>query len=91
MQNKLFVRNLSYRLTESELADIFTPFGEVVTSSIPKDRDTGRSRGFGFVEMKSQEEAEAAIHGLNNREVQGREMFVSFSESKARPMAGARR
>lgn len=91
MQNKLFVRNLSYRLSESELESLFTQFGDVVSTNIPKDRDTGRPRGFAFVEMKSQAEAEAAIHGLNNREVQGREIFVSFSESKSRSFAGARR
>jgi RNA recognition motif-containing protein len=89
MQNKLFVRNISYKLTEEELAELFSPYGEVVTASIPKDRDTGRSRGFAFVEMKSQGEAEAAIQGMNNREVQGREMFVAFSESKVRATASA--
>lgn len=89
MQNKLFVRNISFRLTEGELESLFTPYGEVVSVSIPKDRDTGRSRGFAFVEMKSQTEAETAIEGLNNHEVQGREIFVSFSESKARSTAGA--
>lgn len=88
MQNKLFVRNISYKLTESELEGLFAPFGVVVSASIPKDRDTGRSRGFAFVEMKSQEEAEAAIKGLNNREVQGREIIVAFSESKPRSGGG---
>lgn len=89
MQNKLFVRNISFRLSEVELEELFTPYGEVISTSIPKDRDTGRSRGFAFVEMKSQSEAEAAIEGLKNREVQGREIFVSFSESKARTGAPA--
>ncbi|MBX9687857.1 MAG: RNA-binding protein [Candidatus Obscuribacterales bacterium] len=91
MQNKLFVRNISYKLTEVELEEVFAPYGEVVTASIPKDRETGRSRGFAFVEMKTQDEAEAAMRALNNREVHGREMFVAFSESKARVPAGARR
>jgi RNA recognition motif-containing protein len=89
MQNKLFVRNISYKLTEEELRETFEPYGEVISAAIPKDRDTGRSRGFAFVEMKSQAEAEAAITALNNREVHGREMFVAFSESKARTTAGA--
>ena len=88
MQNKLFVRNISFRLSEEELEGLFSPYGEVVSVAIPKDRDTGRSRGFAFVEMKQQAEAEAAIEGLKGREVQGREIFVSFSESKARAGAG---
>lgn len=89
MQNKLFVRNISFRLTEDDIRNIFTPYGEVVSTSIPKDRETGRSRGFAFVEMKTQAEAEAAIEGVNGTEVQGREIFVSFSESKSRTPAGA--
>jgi cold-inducible RNA-binding protein len=89
MQNKLFVRNISYKLTEVELEELFAPYGVVVSSSIPKDRETGRSRGFAFVEMKTQDEAEAAIRALNQREVQGREIFVSFSESKSRDTAGS--
>lgn len=93
MQNKLFVRNIPFRLTEEDLLDIFSPYGEVVTTSIPKDRETGRSRGFAFVEMKAQNEAESAIEGLKGHQIQGREIFVSFSESKARTgaPAGARR
>lgn len=89
MQYKLFVRNISYKLTEEELERLFMPYGEVVSASIPKDRDTGRSRGFAFVEMKTKEQADAAIQGLNNTEQQGREMFVAVSESKARTTAGS--
>lgn len=88
MQNKLFVRNISYKTTEDELHSLFSEFGEVISASIPKDRDTGRSRGFAFVEMKTQQEAEAAIQGLNNYEVQGRPISVSVSESKARTGGG---
>jgi len=91
MQNKLFVRNISYKLTEEELTDLFKPYGEVISSSIPKDRETGRSRGFAFVEMKTQDEAETAIQALNNMQVQGREMFVAFSESKSRSPVGTHR
>ncbi len=91
MQNKLFVRNISFRMTELDLESLFRPYGEVVSAVVPKDRETGRSRGFAFVEMSSQDQAEAAIHGLNQTEVHGREVFVSFSESKSRPLAGARR
>lgn len=89
MQNKLFIRNISYKLTEPELTDIFAEYGDVVSATIPKDRETGRSRGFAFVEMKTAEEAQAAITALNNRQVHGREIFVAVSESK--PRVGGRR
>jgi RNA recognition motif-containing protein len=82
MQNKLFVRNLSFRCADNELTDLFTQFGEVTSAKVAMDRDTGRSRGFGFVEMATQQEAEAAIHGLEGREFAGRPIYVVMSEPR---------
>ena len=82
MTNKLFVRNLSYNTSETALEELFAGHGKVVSTVIPKDRDTGRPRGFAFVEMASQAEAEAAINALNNRQLDGREIFVAVSESQ---------
>jgi RNA recognition motif-containing protein len=83
MSVKLFVGNLSYSVTSEDLEDLFTPVGEVLSSNIVTDRDTGRSRGFGFVEMASPEAAQAAIEQLHDREVEGRNLVVS--EARPRP------
>ncbi|HEY9868092.1 MAG TPA: RNA-binding protein [Candidatus Obscuribacterales bacterium] len=88
MNNKLFVGNLSYRITDADLAELFGSYGQVVSAVTIKDRDTGRPRGFGFVEMASQAEAEAAIKGLNSRDVDGRSLAVNLSEPK--PRSGSR-
>jgi RNA recognition motif-containing protein len=61
---------------------LFTPFGNVETSKVIKDRQTGRSKGFGFIEMASQTEAEAAIKGLNEQPVDGRNLKVNFAKPK---------
>ena len=84
MNNKLFVGNLSYNVSEDELRQIFSQYGEVTSVAIPKDRDTGRPRGFAFVEMQSQAAAEAAIKGLDGTPVAGREMKVGISQPKPR-------
>jgi len=84
MKNKLFVRNISFKLSEEELAEIFSSYGTVVSCSMPLDRETGRKKGFAFVEMGSQEEAEAAIRGLDTKSFAGRDLSVSFSEPKPR-------
>jgi cold-inducible RNA-binding protein len=91
MNNKLFVGNLSFKLSEPELEEMFAQFGTVVSCSIPTDRDTGRKRGFAFVEMSSQAEAEAAIKGLNGRDVDGRQIAVSVSQPKPKGQGGGRR
>lgn len=88
MNNKLFVGNLSYRLSEEELEALFAQFGTVVSCSMPTDRDTGRKRGFAFVEMSKQDEAEAAIRGLNGREIEGRAISVSISQPKPKGGGG---
>ena len=77
----IYVGNLAYSLTESELRDAFANFGDVSSVKILSDRETGRSRGFGFVEMPDQAEAEAAVANLNGKDVGGRSLRVN----EARP------
>ena len=81
MATRLYVGNLSYSTTEQELQDAFSSYGQVVSVSIVIERDTGRSKGFGFVEMSTTEEANAAIQGMNGAEVGGRTLKVN----EARP------
>ena len=83
MGKKLYVGNLSYNITESGLTDLFSSYGSVETAKIVSDRETGRSKGFAFVEMSSETEAQAAIDGLNGKDQSGRAMNVSI----AKPMA----
>ncbi|NDE56314.1 MAG: RNA-binding protein, partial [Gammaproteobacteria bacterium] len=71
MAMKLYVGNLSYNVNNSELEQMFTPFGTVQSASIITDRETGRSKGFGFVEMGSDQEAQAAINDLHGKDVGG--------------------
>jgi cold-inducible RNA-binding protein len=82
-ENKMniYVGNLSYEATDDELRELFEEFGEVSSASVIQDRESGRSRGFGFVEMPNDAEAQAAIDGLNGRDVQGRSLRVN----EARP------
>ena len=77
----IYVGNLPYSVTENELKNMFGEFGEVSSANVISDRYTGQSKGFGFVEMPSQEEAEAAISALNDSALQGRNVKVS----QARP------
>jgi cold-inducible RNA-binding protein len=83
MSVKLFVGNLPYHVTSGDLEDLFRPVGEVISSNIITDRATGRSRGFGFVEMSSPEAAQAAIQQLHDREFEGRKLVVN--EAQPRP------
>ena len=71
MSNKLFVGNLSFQTTENDLQDAFAAFGSVTETNLMMDRMTGRPRGFGFVTMATPEEAQAAIAGLNGRDLGG--------------------
>lgn len=80
----IYVGNLSYSLSESELRDAFAGFGEVSSAKVLMDRETGRSRGFGFVEMPNQNEAEAAIAQLNGKELGGRALRVNEARPKER-------
>jgi RNA recognition motif-containing protein len=81
MGKKLYVGNLSYDVSDTELEQIFAPFGTVRSAQVIADRDTGRSKGFGFVEMGSDQEAQAAIQALNGKDVGGRALTVN----EARP------
>jgi len=81
MGKKLYVGNLSYQVDSSELEQLFSPHGQVVSAQIINDRDTGRSKGFGFVEMSSDQEAQAAITALNGQQHNGRALTVN----EARP------
>lgn len=81
MNNKLYVGNLSFHLNSDDLQEFFTQVGTVESARIIEDRDTGRSRGFGFVEMATEEEAKAAIEKLNGEDLDGRNIVVN----EARP------
>jgi cold-inducible RNA-binding protein len=83
MGKKLYVGNLPFSATEAALNEMFTQAGTVDSVRLITDRDTGRSKGFGFVEMASDEEAEAAISSLNGTQMEGRQITVN----EARPMA----
>lgn len=82
MGRKLYVGNLNYAVSDSDLATLFGPFGTVESAQVISDRDTGRSKGFGFVEMRTEQEAQAAISGLNGREMQGRTLTVNEARPK---------
>ncbi|HEX8734877.1 MAG TPA: RNA-binding protein, partial [Pyrinomonadaceae bacterium] len=77
MSTKIYVGNLSFNTSTQDLEDMFGEFGTVQSTNIIEDRETGRSRGFAFVEMSSQEEAQAAITGLNGKEIDGRSLTVN--------------
>jgi len=85
---KLYVGNLTYEITDSDLQNLFGPFGTVQSAQVIMDRDTGRSKGFGFVEMNSSDEAQAAINGLHEKENNGRRLTVN--EAKPREDRGNR-
>ena len=82
MAKNIYVGNLSYQSTESELRELFEQHGEVASAKIITDRDTGRSRGFGFVEMASEAEAEEAIKQLNGADFGGRTLVVNEARPK---------
>ncbi len=86
MSMKLYVGNLSFNSTEQDLQDVFSEVGTVESVNIIEDRDTGRSRGFGFVEMSSKEEGQNAISQLDGKEVDGRNLKVN--EAKPRENRG---
>ena len=82
MSNKLYVGNLSYAVRDNDLQQAFSPFGNVQSAKVMMERDTGRSKGFGFVEMGSDAEAQAAIEGMHGQALGGRNIVVN----EARPM-----
>ncbi len=89
MEAKLYVGNISYQTTEDELRELFGQAGTVVSVDVIKDRDSGMSKGFAFVTMSSQEEADAAIRQINGQSVGNREIRVSVARPKEdRPSGG---
>src|SRR5438046_819256 len=82
MGKKLYVGNLSYDVSDSELTQMFEAFGTVQSAQVIMDRDTGRSKGFGFVEMGSDQEAQAATEALNGKQVGGRSLTVNEARPK---------
>jgi RNA recognition motif-containing protein len=78
----IYVSNLSFHTSEDDLKDLFSKFGKVSSARIILDRETNRSRGFAFVEMPSQEEGDAALKGLNGKDVGGRALSVSVAREK---------
>src|SRR5438552_7917102 len=90
MGKKLYVGNLTYGVTDSTLLQMFEPHGTVQSAQVIMDRDTGRSKGFGFVEMGSDQEAQAAIAALNGKEVDGRSLTVNEARPKTEGGGGGR-
>ena len=86
MGRKLYVGNLAYGVSDSDLQQLFEAHGTVQSAQVIMDRDTGRSKGFGFVEMKTDQEAQAAIAGMSGKEVDGRPLTVN--EAKPREDRG---
>lgn len=82
MNKKIYVGNLSYGTNEDSLRDAFAQFGNVETANIVIDRDSGRSKGFGFVEMETEEGAAAAINAMNGKELDGRVIKVNEANDK---------
>src|ERR687889_379342 len=89
MGSKLYVGNLSYNSTSSDLEQLCSPHGTVQSAEVIQDRDTGRSKGFGFVQMGSDQEAQAAIAALNGQQVDGRALTVNEAKPREdRPRGG---
>ena len=86
MGNKLYVGNLPYSFRDQDLQDSFSEFGTVNSAKVMMERDTGRSKGFGFVEMGSDAEAQSAINGMNGQALEGRALVVN----EARPRSSGR-
>jgi RNA recognition motif-containing protein len=78
----IYVSNLSFHTGEEELKDLFSKYGSVTSAKIIMDRESNRSRGFAFVEMPSEEEGNAALKGLNGKDIQGRALSVSVAREK---------
>ena len=88
MGKKLHVGNLTYSATSSDLQGWFTPFGTVQSAQVISDRDTGRSKGFGFVEMDTDSQAQAAIQGLHDQDHDGRRLTVAEAKPRVARTSG---
>ncbi|MBN1412896.1 MAG: RNA-binding protein [Spirochaetales bacterium] len=84
MGNKIYVGNLSFNTDEDTLQSLFAEYGNVTSAKIIKDRDSGRSKGFGFIEMSTEDEAHAAISGANGKELDGRQIKVNEAKDGPR-------
>jgi len=84
----IYVSNLSFNTNDAELNELFSAYGSVSSAKVITDRESGRSRGFGFVEMSNDDEAKAAMSGLNNKEVEGRAMSVSVAKEREERSSG---
>ncbi|MGB5168524.1 MAG: RNA-binding protein [Acidimicrobiia bacterium] len=84
MSSNLYVGNLTFNTTTADLETLFGQHGDVKKAQVISDRDTGRSRGFGFVEMASQEGADSAISALNGTDLDGRDLTVSIAKERSR-------
>jgi RNA recognition motif-containing protein len=84
MSSNLYVGNLTFSTTSGDLETLFAQYGEVEKAQVITDRDTGRSRGFGFVEMATAEEAKAAIDSLNGHNLDGRDLTVNVAKERSR-------
>ena len=82
----IYAGNLAYSVTDQSLEELFAEFGSVDSARVIQDRDTGRSKGFGFVEMSSDDDAKKAIEELNGKEIDGRE--VTVNEARPKPQGG---
>lgn len=87
----IYVGNLSYKVSDRDLQKVFEEFGDVTSSKVIKDRETGRSKGFAFVEMKNDEEAQAAIDKLNGSEINGRAVKVNKARPKETSRSGGKK
>ncbi len=88
MGNRIYVGNMNYATTEDELRDLFAQYGEVKRVTIVTDKVTGRPRGFAFVEMSSDDQASAAIAGLNNSQFAGRQLRIDAAQERPRRGGG---
>lgn len=84
MSANIYVGNLTFNTSSSDLEALFAPHGTVTSAQVITDRDTGRSRGFGFVEMGSTEAAQSAISSLNGKDVDGRQLKVNLAKERSR-------
>lgn len=88
---KLYVGKLPYRTTEQDLSDLFGQYGQVLSSTVIMDRETGRSKGFGFVEMSDDQEAQTAMNHLNNSTLEGRTIVVNEAHERREGGSGFQR
>lgn len=90
MSSKIYVGNLSFNVAEDTLKEVFTQFGDVSSCRVISDRDTGRSKGFGFVEMSSSNDAKEAISSLDGKELDGRNLRVNEAKPQEQRSGGSR-